>query len=310
MPTHYRGLAHAKLTLRLTVVGRRPDGYHLLSAEMVAVDLADELVIEREPASSSEASSSEASSVEVVDAINWTLPAGGQAASSSSASSPAGVPGIEPVATRPASTVPEGGTNLVVRALQLAGVGAKVRLTKRIPAGGGLGGGSADAAAVLRWAGFTDLEKAAGLGADVPFCLVGGRASVGGIGERLETLEDLRATYLLCSPPFPVATAEVYRAYDELASGVGPASRSGGNDLEAAAVAVEPRLASWRALLAEASGRTPLLAGSGATWFVEVPDVEAEEARVRCVEAVRRSGHAALVALARTVPKIADPVPS
>ena len=58
-----------------------------------------------------------------------------------------------------------------------------MRLTKRIPLGGGLGGGSADAAAVLRWAGCADPGLAVRLGADVPFCLVGGRARVEGMGE-------------------------------------------------------------------------------------------------------------------------------
>ena len=63
-----------------------------------------------------------------------------------------------------------------------------MRLEKRIPSGAGLGGGSADAAAVLRWAGVTDLEVAARLGADVPFCLVGGRARVTGVGEAVAPL--------------------------------------------------------------------------------------------------------------------------
>src|SRR4051812_32179122 len=76
--------------------------------------------------------------------------------------------------------VDAGDDNLVRRALRLAGRTASVRLTKRIPAGAGLGGGSADAAAILRWAGFTDPVAAVALGADVPFCLRGGRARVTG----------------------------------------------------------------------------------------------------------------------------------
>ena len=81
-----------------------------------------------------------------------------------------------------------GDENLVRRALAAAGRQAFVRLHKRIPAGAGLGGGSADAAAVLRWAGVTELRVAARLGADVPFCLVGGRARVRGVGEQVDPL--------------------------------------------------------------------------------------------------------------------------
>ena len=76
----------------------------------------------------------------------------------------------------------------------LVGRSASVRIVKRIPAGAGLGGGSADAAAVLRWAGDTDLAVAVRLGADVPFCVRGGRARVTGVGEKVEPLpfEDRR----------------------------------------------------------------------------------------------------------------------
>ena len=69
--------------------------------------------------------------------------------------------------------VPTSDENLVRRALSLVGRRAAVRLDKQVPAGAGLGGGSADAAAVLRWAGCPDLSVAARLGADVAFCVVG-----------------------------------------------------------------------------------------------------------------------------------------
>lgn len=167
--------------------------------------------------------------------------------------------------------IDEGGTNdlpddnLVSRALAAVGRQASVRLDKRIPVGAGLGGGSADAAAVLRWAGCTDVGIAVALGADVPFCVVGGRARVRGIGEVVEPLPFQELTFTLLTPPFPVSTPAVYRAWDRLG---GPGA-DGPNDLEPAALAVEPRLAAWRDLLGDATGTRPVLAGSGGTWFVE-----------------------------------------
>lgn len=160
--------------------------------------------------------------------------------------------------------VPAGDDNLVRRALAAVGRTARVRLTKRVPAGAGLGGGSADAAAILRWAGCLDPAVAASLGSDVPFCVRGGRARVTGVGDVVEPLPVVPASYTLLTPPFGVSTAAVYRAWD----GLGGPSGASGNDLEPAALAVEPRLAEWRDRLGEATGEVPVLAGSGATWFV------------------------------------------
>ncbi|RPI09939.1 MAG: 4-(cytidine 5'-diphospho)-2-C-methyl-D-erythritol kinase, partial [Actinobacteria bacterium] len=164
-----------------------------------------------------------------------------------------------------AAGVPTGNTNLIRRALSLAGRTAHVRVEKRIPAGAGLGGGSSDAAAILRWAGVTDIEAAASLGADVPFCLMGGRARVSGIGDVVERLPLVDRAFTLVTPPFSVSTPAVYREWDELG---GPAGNNG-NDLEDAAVHVEPRLGDWRDRIARATGVRPTLAGSGSTWFVE-----------------------------------------
>ena len=161
--------------------------------------------------------------------------------------------------------VPAGGENLVVRALDAVGRTAEVHLHKRSPPGSGLGGGSSDAAAVLRWAGCRDVEVAAALGADVPFCVVGGRARVGGIGERVEPLPFQEGTYTLLTPPFGCSTEAVYREWDRLGGPTG----TGANDLEPAALAVEPSLGAYRDRLGEVSGATPTLAGSGSTWFVE-----------------------------------------
>ena len=212
--------ALAKLTLSLRVTGVRPDGYHELDAEMVTVDLADEL------------------SFGEGDGLVVSGPA--------------------------ADGVPVEG-NLVQKAMAAAGRQARVRLHKVIPAGGGLGGGSADAAAVLRRAGVDDLELAASLGADVPFCLVGGRARARGIGDVVEPLIDLDRIFTLLTPPLRVSTPAVYAAWDRL----GGPTAEGPNDLEPAALAVEPGLAAARDELGERTGRVPVLAGSGSTVFVE-----------------------------------------
>lgn len=229
-----RLVAPAKLTTSLRVVGRRDDGYHLLEAEMVSLELADEIEIEEGPAS-----------FQAVDEVDW-----------------AGLPGTAPEEEpRPAP-----GADLVERALDLVGRQAAVVLRKRIPAGAGLGGGSADAAAVLRWAGVRDPEIAVQLGADVPFCLVGGRASVRGIGEVVEPVEAAGEpeAYLLVTPRLHVSTPEVYAAWDALG---GPGGEEG-NDLEPAALHRYPVLAWWRDLMGAAVGERPRLAGSGGTWFV------------------------------------------
>ncbi|HVV36347.1 MAG TPA: 4-(cytidine 5'-diphospho)-2-C-methyl-D-erythritol kinase [Acidimicrobiales bacterium] len=211
--------APAKLTLSLRVTGVRADGYHLIDAEMVSVDLCDTL--------------------EFAEGDGLT------------------VTGL---------AIPEGGDNLVTRALRAVGRTAHVTLHKEIPAGAGLGGGSSDAAAVLRWAGVTDdVALAASLGGDVPFCVRGGRARVTGIGDVLEPLPFEARTFTLLTPPLHVSTPAVYKKWDELG---GPRA-AGPNDLEPAALAVCPELGAYRDQLGAATGAVPVLAGSGSTWFVE-----------------------------------------
>src|SRR5699024_11033607 len=152
-----------------------------------------------------------------------------------------------------------------LRALAAADRTAGVRLVKRIPAGAGLGGGSSDAAAILRWAGVTDPAVAAGVGADVAFCVRGGRARVRGVGEQLEPADPAGRAFALLTPPLHCSTPVVYRTWDELG---GPRGDHG-NDLEPAALAAYPELALHRDALAEHTGSRPRLAGSGSTWFVE-----------------------------------------
>jgi 4-diphosphocytidyl-2-C-methyl-D-erythritol kinase len=239
-------LAPAKLTLSLRVTGVRPDGYHLLESEMVTLDLADTLVIE-----------------EATDGRSGPNPPAG------------GILSIDPHPDGPWTDrdhdpIPLGPENLVNRALMAVDRTASVAISKRVPPGAGLGGGSADAAAILRWAGCSDLELAAGLGADVPFCVTGGRAMVGGVGEMVRPLPYEQRRFTLLLVPFGVDTAAVYRAWDRLAARGGPtAPDESTNDLEAAALSVEPRLGRWKKHLEGLTGRRAHLAGSGSTWFVE-----------------------------------------
>jgi 4-diphosphocytidyl-2-C-methyl-D-erythritol kinase len=239
-------LAPAKLTLTLRITGTRDDGYHLLDADMVSLDLADALTI---------------------DPTGDGITVGGPYADG----------------------VPTDDGNLIARALALVERTAAVHVDKHIPHGGGLGGGSADAAAILRWAGFTDLVAASQLGADIPFCLVGGRARVRGIGEIVQPEPHRSMVITLVVPPLHVSTPAVYRAWDAL----GGPSGTGPNDLEPAAVVVEPALARWRDRIAELAGMTPVLAGSGATWFVP-------GRRDDALASLRSEG--AAVVVARTVP--------
>ena len=174
--------------------------------------------------------------------------------------------------------------NLVRRALKVCGRSARVRLHKNIPPGAGLGGGSADAAAVLRWAGHTDLHSAAGIGADVAFCLRGGRARVTGIGEMVEPLPFVERVVTLLIPPVHCSTAEVYAQWDRLG---GPAGDNG-NDLEPAALAVAPELRRWRDRLGDATGRRPRLAGSGGAWWVDGEHPGDGHLIARTVPAARR----------------------
>ncbi len=220
--------AHAKLTLGLRITGVRADGYHLIDAEMVSLDLHDVLTVT-------------------------------PGRSGLTASGPF------------ADGMPLDDSNLVARALTLLGDDrtAAVHLDKRIPHGGGLGGGSTDAASVLSWGEFpttpAELARAAALGADIPFSLVGGRARVRGIGEIVDPLPHVDRVVTLIIPPLAVSTPAAYRVWDELG---GPRA-DGPNDLEPAALVVEPELARWRDLIGDRLGVAPVLAGSGATWFTD-----------------------------------------
>jgi 4-diphosphocytidyl-2-C-methyl-D-erythritol kinase len=195
----------------------------------------------------------------------------------------------------PPHAAPTGRANLAVRAAEalwpsipLTG-GVRITLRKRIPSGAGLGGGSSDAAAVLRalapLAAMTAervVEIAGWIGSDVPYCVRGEAAWMRGRGEVLEPVGELGPTMLVvAAPPFGCATPTVYRAWDDLGGpsatrvlDAPPALRHvvGAlvNDLEPAAEHVEPRLVPFRERLEGLLGRPVLLCGSGsayAAWF-------------------------------------------
>ena len=176
----------------------------------------------------------------------------------------------------------------------------EMKLWKRIPVAAGLAGGSADAAAALTLyaeligagRGLVD-DAAVRVGADVTFCLYGGRRWMGGYGERVGPIIEGGDGFLtvVAVPPFQLGTAEVYRTWDRLGGPKGPrvsgsdlppAIRVHGplsNDLYPAAIAVEPVLDDWRAELATRWERSVLLSGSGPALFgFFVDEAEAGEA--------------------------------
>ena len=249
--------AFAKLTLSLRVLGTRADGYHELDALTVSVsEPRDELTVSLFDSDSDGDVELELSG-----------------------------PATEGVAV--------GADNLAVRAARalLATVDdahraprVQLALRKEIPAGAGLGGGSADAAAVLValdrmldiGASIDEIAAiAATLGSDVPFCVRGGAARMRGRGERLDPARVPRLHVLVAVPPFAIATPAVYRAWDELGGPISTRVVPGlaglgdlTNDLEAAAERVEPRLGEFRARLEGTVGAPAILAGSGSACAV------------------------------------------
>lgn len=190
MTTLYEG-AFAKLNLTLDVLGRREDGYHDLRSVMQAISIRDDIEIDVETGKP------------------WVLWCDKEG-------------------------IPCDGRNLAWKAAEvfqrelkkdLGGI--EIRIVKRIPSQAGLGGGSADAAAVLRALNrhygeplsvMALAELGAMVGSDVPFCVMGGTAMVEGRGERLRRLPDMPdCVFVICKPDFGVSTPELYKKLDETA---------------------------------------------------------------------------------------------
>lgn len=241
--------APAKLNLFLHVTGRRPDGYHLLQSAFRMIDLADRL--------------------------SFTLRSDGLIRRVND------VPGVPTE------------TDLVIRAARLlreataTRLGADITVCKRIPMGGGLGGGSSDAATTLialnrLWG--TRLRRvelaALGLrlGADVPFFIHGRTAFVEGIGERMETLSLTPTCYVVLSPGVEIPTREIFQSEDltrdsepiKISDFVGGATR---NDLQAVACRLYPEVLDaieWLSSYAPAR-----MTGSGSCIFAEFDGISA-----------------------------------
>jgi len=187
---------------------------------------------------------------------------------------------------------PAGPENLAWRAAEALGVPARIHLVKRIPQGAGLGGGSSDAAAVLRGLGRgLPPERLHGiarsLGADVPFFLTGGTARCRGVGDLVEPLEGGGGReFLLLLPDLHVSTAAVYAAGEPLLTGrrhkstvfaqryLHQAGRHGVpyfNRLQGAAESLVPELLEVREEAEGMFGVTFTMSGSGSAYFAVPP---------------------------------------
>lgn len=271
--------APAKVNLYLRIVGRRGDGYHLLDTLVAFAGLADRIA------------------AEAADDLSLAIDG----------------PFAPPL---------DGGAlddNLVMRAARALaerlGIAprARLRLTKNIPVGAGLGGGSADAAAALQalaalWQA-TPSERdlsdlAIGLGADVPMCLAGRPACVSGIGEQIGPALRLPACgLLLVHPGVPLPTAAVFRAADargpwpqalpvvrapDTVAGLAAALAVRGNDLADAAISLMPEIGAILATMRATPGcRYAAMSGSGAACFALYDDVMTAEAAQAAVTRAR-----------------------
>ena len=274
--------SRAKLNLVLRILGRRDDGYHLLESLFHTLDLHDDVVVEYDMKGS-------------------------------------GI-GITVSADHERLLVPDDERNLAVKALvalrqehgSSATGGFHIRLHKRIPNGGGLGGGSSNAAAVLRLANallakdspassssraaLGDSQIAAigaQLGADVPFFLRGGTQWGRGIGTDLTEAGNLSGYFVLLLPAYGCGTVEVYKKHasawsptqqvDSIAAISVPGilhSALGNrlfNDLESAAEQVRPQLGRLRQAVEKAGYSDVRMSGSGSTLFVMTADLATAE---------------------------------
>jgi len=242
--------APAKVNLSLNITGRRDDGYHLLDSIVVFTAFGDQIDL----------------SPDSGDSVRVSGPF--------------------------AASLTAAGDNICLRALSAfreAGGEAgplAIHIDKQIPVGAGLGGGSSDAAAMLRHLNGASAHPlseerlaavALSLGADVPVCLAGTAQRMQGIGEILTPLEPPpRGHLVLARPDAMLATGEVFRRWQQ-AGPAGAASDTGsrpdriiaaGNDLEAAATALVPAIGTVLVSLRDCEGIIAAqMSGSGTACF-------------------------------------------
>ena len=195
MTTLYEG-AFAKLNLTLDVLGKREDGYHDLQSVMQTISVRDDIEID------------------IGTGRPWCLKCDKE-----------GIPCDERNLAWKAAQV-------YFDAMKKDPDGIEIRITKRIPSEAGMGGGSADAAAVLRALNRhygeplsvgALAELGAQVGSDVPFCVVCGTAMVEGRGEKLRKLPDMPdCIFVICKPDFSVSTPELYKKIDRCTIGKRP----------------------------------------------------------------------------------------
>ena len=199
MTTLYEG-AFAKLNLTLDVLGKREDGYHDLQSVMQTISVRDDIEID------------------IGTGKPWCLKCDKE-----------GIPCDERNLAWKAAKV-------YLDTMTKEPDGIEIRITKRIPSEAGMGGGSADAAAVLRALNRhygeplsigALAELGAQVGSDVPFCVVCGTAMVEGRGEKLRKLPDMPdCIFVVCKPEFSVSTPALYKKLDETVIGKRPDNRA------------------------------------------------------------------------------------
>ena len=256
--------APAKLNLFLHVVGRRPDGYHLLQSVFTLIDWCDTLHVERR--SDGRISRED---------LGPTLP-------------------DDDLCTRAARAL---------QAASGVSLGAHIAIDKQVPWGAGLGGGSSDAATTLialnrlwglNWPRARLLELGLTLGADVPFFIGGRNAWVEGIGEQITPITLPPAIYAVLKPPVAVPTSAIFSSplltrdtpRTTIAVFLADPKSFGKNDLQASAEAYSPQIVDGLEILKQNFGLSRM-SGSGSAVFAPCENIQQESSAALSVDQIR-----------------------